>query len=518
MAITETEIDKELVALKELDNYWNEKEFSLLPHQYQTVKRVVDEMQGRALLADEVGLGKTIEAGMILKEYLARGEIETCLVLTPASLGFQWWNELTDKFQIDAFNNRKGKGWHYFDVIISSLDKAKRSPHCDHIYERGFDMVIVDEAHKLKNSKTMNWNFVNKIPKDYLLLLTATPIQNDLKELYNLVSLVQPKLFGDYKTFKKKYIQGKHEVQNLDNLQDQLSEVMVRNRRSKIDLEYTDRRVKLVSVNLTPPEQELYQRITDLVTTEYKKCVNKNKSIFHLLTLQREVCSSSFAVAKTLEKMYEDGYDSIHDQLEELYQLAVSIQNNQKMKEVEKILDDNPGKAIIFTEYQGTQSYIGYYLNEQGYNPVFFNGRLSDSQKEWAKSRFMKDGDVLISTEAGGQGINLQFCNTIINYDLPWNPMKIEQRIGRVHRLGQDKDVLIYNLATKNTIEEKIIDLLDKKINLFESVIGGLNNLVVDRTNSNLESSILEILAEANDEKEIDNKLDKLGEDLLQEK
>ncbi|GAB6098804.1 SNF2-related protein [Halanaerocella petrolearia] len=515
MSVIEKSND-ELLAIEELQDYWTKKEFSLLPHQYETATRVINQLDGRALLADEVGLGKTIEAGMILKEYLVRGDVETCLVLTPASLGFQWWTELTDKFQIDAFNNRKGKGWHYFDIIISSLDRAKRTPHCDQIYERGFDMVIVDEAHKLKNSKTMNWEFVNKIPKEHLLLLTATPIQNDLKELYNLVALVRPELFGNYKDFKKRYISGKHQAQNLEKLQNQLSEVMIRNQRKSTELEYTDRQVKLVPLDLTPVEEKLYQGVTNLVTSQYKKCLNKNKSIFHLLTLQREVCSSSFAVAKTLEKMCQDGYESIKEELEELYELAMSIEDNQKMKKVEEILEDTSGQVIIFTEYQATQSYIGYYLQQQGYNPVFFNGSLSDNQKEWAKNLFMDQGDVLVSTEAGGQGINLQFCNTIINYDLPWNPMKVEQRIGRVHRLGQDKDVNIYNLTTRNTIEEKIIDLLDKKINLFESVIGGLNNLVVDRANSDLGTDILEILAAVDNEEELENRLDRLGDELLQ--
>ena len=275
--------------------------------------------------------------------------------------------------------------WHYFDVIVSSLDRAKREPHCDTICQRGFDMVIVDEAHKLKNDQTMNWKFVNRIPKEYLLLLTATPIQNDLQELYNLVTLVKPQLFGDYSNFKKEYISNKHEVdqENLSDLQDQLSQVMIRNRRADSQLEYTARNVELVSLDLTAPEKELYTGITNLVTSEYKKCINKNKSIFHLLTLQREVCSSSFAVAQTLEKMcQEDSYSSIQAELEELYELATSIEYNQKMKAVEEILENTAGQAIIFTEYQATQSYIGYYLQQQGYNPVFFNGSLSDNQKE----------------------------------------------------------------------------------------------------------------------------------------
>ncbi len=515
MMLTEDKVDN-LLAIKELDKYWQENDIGLFPHQVETVDKVINKMNGRAILADEVGLGKTIEAGMILKEYMVRGDVETCLILTPASLGFQWWQELTHKFQIDCFNNRKGKGWHYFNVIISSLDKAKREPHCNYIYDRGFDMVIVDEAHRLKNSKTQNWKFVNQIPTKYMLLLTATPIQNDLKELYNLVDLLKPDLFGTYSKFKDNYVKGKHKVQNLNDLQDDLSKVMIRNQREEIDLNYTDRKVKLISLNLSKKEEELYNGITNLVKEEYKRCINANKSIFHLLTLQREVCSSSFAVSQTLDKMAKsESYSSIQNRLKDLFELSRSITENQKMKIVEEILSKTEGKAIIFTEYRATQQYICYHLYRNGYKPVVFSGKLRDNQKEWAKRQFMKNGDVLVSTEAGGQGINLQFCNTIINYDLPWNPMKVEQRIGRVHRLGQDKDVLIYNLSTKNTIEEKIINLLDKKINLFKSVIGGLDLIVRDGVDKSFGSDILELLIESQDNEELEQNLEEYGEKVV---
>ncbi|MCK8827484.1 DEAD/DEAH box helicase [Natroniella acetigena] len=489
--------EAELLAMEELQDYWQEKEFELLPHQIKTVERVVNEMNGRALLADEVGLGKTIEAGMILKEYLVREDIETCLILTPASLGFQWWNELTDKFKIDVFNNRKGRGWHYFNVIISSLDKAKRKPHADVICERGFDLVIVDEAQRLKNSETMNWKFVNKIPKKHLLLLTATPIQNDLEELYNLVSLLRPELFGEYSQFKEEYVKDKHQAQNLDQLQESLSEVMIRNRREDASYEATAREVELISLDLTAKEKELYDQITDLIKAEYQKNPNHN-SIFNLLTLQREVCSSSYAAAQTLEKMCQKkSYSAIQNQLQSLLEQAIKIQENEKVKVVEEILNQAEGKVIVFTEYRASQEYICYYLYNKGFQPVVFSGDLSDNQKEWAKRLFMENGDVLISTEAGGEGINLQFCSTIINYDLPWNPMKVEQRIGRVHRLGQDKDVQIYNLSTQDTIEEQIVELLDKKINLFEDVIGGLDLVVKEETEQSLEQSIIKSIIES---------------------
>lgn len=481
MIIDEAE---DLLAIKELKEEWQQNNFELFPHQYKTVTKVINSLEGRALLADEVGLGKTIEAGMILKEYLVRGMVETCLILTPASLGFQWWRELNDKFKINLYNNRKGKGWNYFNIIISSLDRAKRDPHRSVIYERGFDLVIVDEAHRLKNKETMNWKFVNNIPKKYLLLLTATPLQNNLEELYNLINLLRPELYKNYKDFKSSHVKGKHQVENLSQLQEQLSEIMIRNSRDDFELTSAQqRKLKLIPVKLNFKEQELYDLITNLSEEKYQGQGSNNS--FQLLTLQREVCSSFYAVKKSVQRMLEKPqYQHLETKLQEIMKVIAEIETNEKLNVVNKIMSKTNSKVIIFTEYKATQEYLGYHLYQQGYNPIFFSGDLSDNQKEWAKVMFEQKGDVLISTEAGGQGINLQFCHTIINYDLPWNPMKLEQRIGRVDRLGQKKDVIVYNLITTGTIEEKILALLLKKVDLFETVTGDQLQLLLKENTS----------------------------------
>ncbi|SJZ31470.1 DEAD/DEAH box helicase [Selenihalanaerobacter shriftii] len=492
MVVNQQAIDNNLLVLEELKEFWEEVEFSLFPHQIETAHRVINKFDGRALLADEVGLGKTIEAGLILKEYLLRGEIEKILILTPASLGYQWWYELTNKFNIDLFHNRKGRAWHYFNNQIASIDLAKREPHCDMIYERDFDMVVVDEAHKLKNSDTLNWKFVNKLSSKYMLFLTATPIQNNLKEIYNLVSILKPKVFNSYSNFKSKFNSNSPDYKAIKN---KLSKIMIRNQRINSKLEYTERNVKLIPLKLTSPEQELYDGVTNLVKKEYERCISEDKSILHLITLQREVCSSSFAVVGTLRKFLKSAPKMLKPKIERLLVLAQNIEVNQKVKVIEEILGKVDGQAVIFTEYLATQHYICNYLYNRGIMPVRFDGGLSDNQKEWAKHIFAEHGDVLVSTEAGGQGINLQFCNVIINYDLPWNPMNLEQRIGRVHRLGQTKDVEIYNLSTQGTIEEKVLNLLYQKIDLFESVIGGLDNIVNDVSDEiGLGTTILESL------------------------
>ena len=474
-----TDNKEELLAIAELEELWKQKDFSLLPYQYQTVTKVINKLDGRALLADEVGLGKTIEAGMILKEYLVRGVVETALILTPASLGFQWWRELNNKFKIDLYNNRKGKGWHYFNIIISSLARAKRKPHRDEIYKRGFDLVIVDEAHHLKNKETLNWEFVQNIPKKYLLLLTATPLQNNLQELYNLIYLLRPKLYKSYENFKKNHIKGRREVKNLAKLQDELTEIMIRNRKKDFIAGETNKRnLELIRVKLDKKEKKLYEMITDLGS---EKSQNRGaNSSFQLVTLQRELCSSRFALIKSLQKMLEkEEYQGIWPQLNDILALAWDINSNGKLNVVQDIISKVESKVVIFTEYKATQQYLGYHLYRAGHIPIFFSGDLSDNQKEWAKNRFAQEGNILISTEAGGQGINLQFCHTIINYDLPWNPMKLEQRIGRIDRLGQNNEVQVYNLLTTAPIEERILNLLREKVDLFERVTGDQLELLV---------------------------------------
>lgn len=473
------------------------------------MRRVIDDMNGKAILADEVGLGKTIEAGMILKEYIDRGIVEKFLILVPASLGFQWTNEMVKKLNIqDIFFNRKGRAWDYFDHQIASLDMAKRENHARYLNEIDFDMVIVDEAHRLKNRETMNWKFVNGLKKKHCLLLTATPIQNNLEELYNLIYILYPDLYKDFSEFKQKYIAGKHLVKNAEKLKTELKDVMIRNSHHDTGIEFPERKIHHVPVELTELERKLYDKVTNYVKKEYKRRRAGKMSILNLLTYQREVCSSSYAILKTLSNT--KNYSPI---LLEILELAKQIDVNSKMKKVIKILKVAEGQTIIFTEYRATQIYIAKFLEEKGYKTILFNGGFSSSGKEYIKYIFQKNKDVLISTEAGSQGLNLQFCRNLINYDMPWNPMKVEQRIGRVHRLGQMYDVQIYNLATKNSIEEKILNLLYNKINLFKSIIGDMENILIDSSKSNsLESDIMTILAEADNELELEEGFKMLGE------
>jgi len=475
----------------------------------KTARKVIDELNGKAILADEVGLGKTIEAGLILREYIDRGLVKKFLILVPASLGFQWTNEMVNKFKFeDILFNRKGRGWEYFDYQIASIDKAKRDEHAQYLKKIDFDLVIVDEAHKLKNRNTLNWKFINSLNKKYCLLLTATPIHNELKELYNLISILYPDLYSDFKNFKNKYVAGKHLVKNKENLQNDLEQVMIRNNHNDTELNFPDRNIKQVFVELSKKEKILYDKVTGYVKKEYQKRKNKNKSILNLLTYQREVCSSFEALEQTLRKKVNPGLE-----LREIIRLLNEIKINSKIIKLNEILKEINDQVIIFTGYRATQNEIARCLEKQGYDTILFNGGFSSTGKEYVKFIFQKNKDVMISTEAGSQGLNLQFCNVLINYDLPWNPMKLEQRIGRIHRIGQNRDVIIYNLATKDTIEEKILNILYKKINLFKDVIGEKDDILnLNRDNLSFNSDIMEIIGESDEEEEMEEKIKELTE------
>ncbi|QQP12828.1 DEAD/DEAH box helicase family protein [Lysinibacillus agricola] len=439
-----------------------------LRHQLDAAETVIERMNGKAILADEVGLGKTIEAGLILKEYLIRGLVKRALILAPASLINQWIEELNLKFHIPAIAYKKNVPIERYDVLIMSMDTAKKSPHKERIYEQDYDMIIIDEAHKLKNHKTQIYEFVQGLKKKFCLLLTATPIQNDVFELFYLISLLKPGHLGNYDTFQSAFSASKHDLEHDDYLKELVNQVMVRNRREDTGIEWTNRRVQIVPIQFTEEEEEVYALLGSL----------QNTGSFALITLQKEMCSSKEATALTLSKMLEDNPQS--QEIEEILAKLMSLEVNSKAEKTLEIIEQAKDKVIIFTEYRATQIYLQWYLHSNGITSVLFNGKFNKNKRDYMKHLFKEKAQVLIATEAGGEGINLQFCHHVINYDLPWNPMKLEQRIGRVHRLGQEHDVHIYNLAIANTIEENILALLHTKIDVFEKVVGDLDAILTN--------------------------------------
>ncbi|MFP3722148.1 SNF2-related protein [Niallia circulans] len=489
-------------------------DLSPLPHQLEVAKKVIEDMNGKAILADEVGLGKTIEAGLILKEYMIRGLVKKVLILVPASLVTQWAYELNSKFYIPAMVQRKSYVWEQCDIVVSSIDTAKRQPHRDIINNLDYDLVIIDEAHKLKNNKTKNYEFVQNLKKKFCLLLTATPIQNRISEIFNLVSLLKPGHLGSESSFYEKYKKDARSIDDDENLKALVNKVMIRNRRHDTGIEWTKRIVEAVPIEFTKEERALYEGLKDLKTeTNLSSNIENPRSPFSMITLQREACSSREAVYYTLQNMVkkvENPTPQFQQRIQELVKKVEAVQQNSKANKALELIKKINDKVIIFTEYRATQLYLQWFLKQHGITSVPFRGGFKRGKKDWMRDLFQNHAQVLIATEAGGEGINLQFCHHIINFDLPWNPMRLEQRIGRIHRLGQKEDVKIYNFAVKDTVEDHILKLLYEKIHLFEKVIGELDDILTKLDFGNMDDYMIDIFSHSKSEGEMKIKMDNL--------
>lgn len=499
-------------------------------YQIETARKVLRRFGGRAILADEVGLGKTIEAGLVLKEYFIRGLVSKILILTVPSLVSQWKEEMESKFDLkfvttdDAeFNPKDTTFWARHNLIIASLHTAKRENHRQVIHQLEHDLLIIDEAHHLKSKSTLTWQFVNEIKKRFALLLTATPVQNNLEELYNMITILKPGQLKTLSAFKRNFVtRGNPKTpKNKENLRELLAEVMVRNTRSQADIKLPKRHAKTFKIQLLPPEMAIYQHMSDFIRDEYPLAGQDKASLnkFLLIMLQREIGSSVLAALPTLKKMSQNPNlnEVKRKRLLSLYQEANEVNEGTKIKSLLKTLNSiNGEKCLIFTQFLETQKLIHQHLQQAGISTSIFNGQLSSSDKNLNIKAFQDSTQVLISTEAGGEGKNLQFCHIMLNYDLPWNPMRIEQRIGRICRVGQTKETYIFNLSSQNTIESYILSLLDEKINMFELVIGEMDMILGNiEEDKEFEETMMEIWATSTSMDEVERKIQEFG-DLLQ--
>ena len=500
-------------------------------HQLNAVRTVLRKFRGRALLCDEVGLGKTIEAGTVLLEYMMRGMVKKVLILTPPSLTAQWQEEMQRKFNLDsvlydskAFKEAGAEAWERFDRIIASFHTAKRREHAEKIRRIYYDMIIVDEAHHLKNRSTVVWKFVDALKKRYILLLTATPVQNDLSELFNLITLLKPGQLSTARAFTKNFVTrgDKLTPKNLPRLRSLLSQVMIRNRRSLTDVKLTKRFAHTIKVKLSDAEQAFYDEMTQFIRTEHPYLKGSGQegtlNLFTLRTLQAEMGSSVQAALPTLARMAQNERlpEKTRKRLRTLYERGGGIREHSKVHAALEVLKAYGDKIILFTRFLQTQDFLYKVLEEAGYSTALYHGGMRRAQKEEHIKRFSEEVQILISTEVGGEGRNLQFCNAMLNYDLPWNPMKIEQRIGRIHRVGQKRDVHIFNLSAEGTIEAYVLYLLDAKINLFEMVIGELDMILGSlEDDREFEDIIMDILVESHSEEELSERMEAFGERLV---
>ena len=504
------------------------RDMELLEHQIRTAKTVLRRLGGRALLCDEVGLGKTIEAGLVLSELHMRGLVRSVLVLVPPSLIEQWQGEMRRKFGLDlvshdapAFRQRGTAAWAEFDQVIASIHTAKREPHRSAILGRRWDMIIVDEAHHLRNRKTQAWRFASELQKQFTLLLTATPVQNNLEELFNLVTLLEPGLLSTARQFQRQFVDRRDKLtpRHVDELHALLSEVMVRNRRSTVGLQFTRRWARTERLALAADDQGIYDAVTRFVRQHLRSAKGAGAlGRMALLSLQMALGSSSRAAAGTLERLagHEDLAAEDRDTLTGLAGRARQSGESSKVNRLLQMLAEFPDKMVIFTQFRATQDLLHERLKQAGHEVAVFHGGLSRLEKEAAIERFRGPARLLLATESGSEGRNLQFAHAVCNFDLPWNPMKIEQRIGRLSRIGQTHDVHVFNLVAAGTVEAAVLHLLEAKLNMFELVIGEidmiLGNLEDERE---FQDVIADLWSESADADDFGRRMEELGNRLL---
>lgn len=579
---------------------------NLTPHQIQAALFAFKTPLSRGvLLADEVGLGKTIEAGIIISQLWHEGK-KNILVVAPASLLRQWDSELEDKFHMNCiimdrkmYNqlNRQGYSNPYAGtkrVVICSYQMCSACK--EDIRHAGFDYVILDEAHKLRNvynERNVTSNNVKYAIEPYKkALLTATPIQNNLMDIYGLSMIIDENIFGDRDVFKYNYLKNYDE--NYRDLEGRLKTFVHRTLRNQVEqyVRFTRRIPHTFTFKQTPEEKEVYDKIIELIQDENgtRYIIPNAQKHLLLLVLCKLMGSSINSVTFTMHTILErlnrlkteesdkviiqplDINDLDEDDGEEFESQEEVLDFQELEREIERVksiislaekvnieskyvalkeslefsfshlkeLGANK-KVIIFTESKRTQEFLKRNLTEDGYkNILTYNGSNNDPDsqeilKEWLQKpeneentkntrsvnmkaaileKFKDSGEILIATEAGAEGLNLQFCSLVINYDLPWNPQRVEQRIGRCHRFGQQYDVVVINfINSTNVVENRVYELLNNKFHLFDEIFGSSDE-VLGKLNDgkDIENEIIRIYSSCRTNDEINDAFDELQE------
>lgn len=576
------------------------------PHQINAFCAAIQALKtGGIVLADEVGLGKTIEAGLTLK-YVLNSGAKRVLIVLPATLRKQWEVELEEKFNIQAtildrytvesnlsFWKSSLEKRDKIRIIITSYDYSSKL--MQRLPNIKWDFIIIDEAHNLRNvfhgakrAKRL-YEFTKGIPK---ILLTATPLQNSLSDLHGLISYIDPRILGSEKVFNKKFIEG----QDYAELKRELVPVLYRTLRRDVRkyIDFKNRECRTIDFALSPDEVELYMMVNSFLKKEVLRSIPTTNKGLIVMVIRKLLASSSYALIETfeilknrLQRLYEgtsslnaqEGFDLfwdfVEDEIDEsafdeiddeniLFQkhqiqvemseidaiinMASRIKNNAKIKALKTAIhtafeyqekQSIPKKVVVFTESKRTQQYIAEELSKDGFDEddvLLFNGDFNDVRtkeiyRAWQVKNFGKrnygrsveykhaivdyfkeQSKILIVTDAGSEGLNLQFCNIVINYDLPWNPQKIEQRIGRCHRYGQKNNVVAINLLnTTNEADRRIYEILSKKFELFDGVFGASDiALGTLESGSSFEKTILDIYQKCGTKTEFKKAFDRL--------
>jgi SNF2 family DNA or RNA helicase len=479
-----------------------------------------------AILADEVGLGKTLEAGLLYTELALRGLAQTALVIAPKSLLPQWQEQLREFFDADftLTDEKRFQGFEREARLICSLQQFVRS--FDKVRDRTFDLVIVDEAHLLANLTSKRRRAVAALPARKRLLLTATPVANKVTDLYSLVDLAAPGLLGTPREFENTYVADPGIARaikpyKVEELRSIAHGVMLRTRRADTEIPFVGRTVETRSIAPTPAEDVLITDITAYLRAIYRRGMtnraNRGAVVREIMALQQSLSSSPQAIEQSLRKRAERH----PDERGELLALADRCRGVTSAKErlfLEALRDLGQESALVFTLRLETAARLREVARSAGRSAETYVGALSRSERERLVRKFNGGAlTTLIATDAGAEGLNLQErCRTVINLDLNWNPMKIEQRIGRVHRLGQTREVRVINMVLKDTIDDYVVRLLYEKINLFTLTIGALETVLAETQDDevDLEERLLEILLERNNSAAIREGVQALGNEV----
>ncbi|WP_324740235.1 SNF2-related protein [Tsuneonella sp. CC-YZS046] len=584
------------------------------PHQVDAALFAFSSPLSRgALLADEVGLGKTIEAGLVISQRWAEGK-RRILIVAPSNLRKQWHQELSEKFflpcsiiESKSFNAAVKSGdlrpFDHSDRIMICSYQFARNKELD-VKATPWDLVVMDEAHRLRNVYKPSNIIANTLKvalaDRHKLLLTATPLQNSLLELYGLVSFIDEHTFGDLKSFREQFANLSQE-RAFEVLRERLKPICHRTLRRQVTayVPYTKRHAILEEFDPSEAEDRLYDLVTGYLDRPNLQALPPSQRSLMTLVLRKLLASSTFAIAGALTSMstrlqkkldHSQPVTSLVDELDEDYEaldetaeewpddevepmseaeqnalaseitdlqrfaeLATSITQNAKGVALLKALEVGfakakelgaEEKAIIFTESRKTQSYLLRLLADSPYADgiVLFNGSNTDPESQqiyrtWLDRHagsdritnsktadmrsalvdyFRDEGRIMIATEAGAEGINLQFCSMVVNYDLPWNPQRIEQRIGRCHRYGQKHDVVVVNfLNQKNEADQRVFELLSEKFQLFEGVFGASDEVLgAIESGVDFEKRIAEIYQRCRTKDEIKVAFDSLQREL----
>jgi SNF2 family DNA or RNA helicase len=399
---------------------------------------------------------------------------------------------------------------------------VRSSRHAPLVKEQKWDLVVVDEAHHVKNRDTASYQLVDALKSRYLLLLTATPVENSLDELYNLVTLLKPGQLATPAAFRRQFLAkgDPFSPQNSEKLRSLLAEVMIRNTRALAgrSIELPPRFAQTVVIEPSAAERALYDGVTQTIRSAVAQGDGRRIAWRSLL---EQAGSSAQAVRDALERASAEHGSALPGvtQLQSLAREASSTRSTKLTRLLELIAAApslaKGSKTLVFTRFRSTLESLREGLSQAGIPHVVFHGGMSGPEKDQAVLALRDQVPVMLATEVGGEGRNLQFANILVNYDLPWNPMKIEQRIGRLHRIGQTREVHVYSFCARGSAEDRILDVLDRRVHLFELIVGEVD-LILGRSmeEQEFEERIFDIFARAKSDAELDAGFDQLASDL----